>query len=126
MVMHDRQGIHTQTGSRMARLGALTHGTLTSLVIAMSLALGAMLDSRPAAAQTACGDRADILDNLENVHSETPRAMGLSADGAVLKILVSSDGNWTILVTYPNRVTCLVAAGGYWESVPLVAFGPRV
>ena len=125
MVLRDRHVIQTQTGSRTASLGALTRGVLASAVIAASLLLGAMLDSRPAAAQAACGERADILKNLERVHSETRQAMGLSIDGTVLEVLVSSAGNWTILVTHPNRLTCLVAAGEYWESVPVVASGPR-
>ena len=69
---------------------------------------------RPAEAETArpvCGERTEILKRLEQRHDEKPQALGLSADGGVLEILVSPEGGWTILVTYPKRPTCVVAVG---------------
>jgi hypothetical protein len=75
-----------------------------------------MLVSEPAeAAPKLCGERDQILKRLEQVHEETPQAIGLAGDGAVVEVLVSPDGGWTILVTYPRRPTCVVAAGPAWE-----------
>ena len=51
-------------------------------------------------------------------------AMGLSVDGRVIELLVSSTGSWSILMSYPSRMTCLVATGDYWESLPALATGP--
>ena len=124
MIMGNRRITQTQTGFRTASLGVLDRGVLASAVVALSLLLGAMLDSRPPAAQAACGERAFILKNLERTHSEMPQAMGLSTEGTVIEVLVSSAGSWTILITYPNRLTCLVATGAYWESLPTLATGP--
>ena len=50
--------------------------------------------------------------------------MGLSADGKLIEVLVSSTGSWSLLVNYPNRVTCVVAVGENWERLPAVATGP--
>jgi hypothetical protein len=75
--------------------------------------------SSPAAAATVCGDRGAILKRLEQRHEETPQALGLSADGGVLEVLVSPEGGWTILVTYPKRPTCIVAVGEAWQLLRL-------
>ena len=79
-----------------------------------------------AAAQTLCGERAEILDRLEQQFAETPQALGLSEDGALVEVMVSPAGGWTILVTYPKRPSCVVATGEGWESllVPVPAGRP--
>lgn len=94
-----------------------------SMVALLVAALVAGFQTAPSHAQTVCGDRAKILERLEKVHAEMPRAIGLTADGAVLEILSSPTGSWTILVTFPNRSTCLLAAGEAWESLPILASG---
>jgi hypothetical protein len=99
---------------------------LTSL-LALSLAClattctaTAPLYAQTAQARPVCGDRAEILKRLEQRHQETPQAMGLSADGGVLEVLVSPEGGWTILVTYPKRPTCVVAVGQAWQTLSIV------
>ena len=83
--------------------------TLAALVPLGGAAVGA--------AQPVCGERDAILKNLEQRHEELPSAVGLSADGGVLEILVAPDGGWTILVTYPKRPTCVLAVGEAWQSL---------
>jgi hypothetical protein len=85
---------------------------------ALTLGGGALL-SPPAEAAALCGDRGEILKRLEQRHEETPQAIGLSADGGVLEVLVSPSGGWTILVTYPKRPTCVVAVGEAWQPLQL-------
>ena len=82
--------------------------------------LGATILSQPAeAASKLCGERDQILKRLERVHQETPEAIGLSGDGGVLEVLVSPDGGWTMLLTYPKRPTCVVATGESWQMLQL-------
>jgi len=87
---------------------------------ALLLLGGAALGGPAEAAARACGDRATILKTLEQRHEEMPSASGVSADGAVLEVLVSPDGGWTILVTYPKRPTCVLAVGEDWQVLELV------
>ena len=75
--------------------------------------------SQPAEAAQLCGERGDILKQLEQAHAETPRALGLTTDGGVIEVLVSPRGGWTILVTYPKRPTCVIAVGEAWETLPI-------
>lgn len=89
-------------------------------VALLGAAIVAAGQAAPALGQAVCGDRADILANLEGAYLEMPRAIALTSDGAVLEIVASPTGSWTMLITYPNRPTCLMAAGEAWESVPLL------
>ena len=84
---------------------------LTGLV----LLCGAAPSQPAAAAPKLCGDRDQLLKRLEQAHRETPQAIGLSGDGRVVEVLVSPEGGWTMLVTYPKRRTCVLAAGAAWE-----------
>ena len=124
MAMRDTLPSVTRTHTCTESSGKFDLGVLGSVVIAASLLLSTMLVSQPAAAQEACGDRADILEKLEKFHSERPQALGLSADGKVLEVLVSPTGSWTMLVSYPGRLTCLVATGEGWEHLPALPTGP--
>ncbi len=82
----------------------------------MGLALTAPFISTTAQAQPMCGERTEILEALEQKHKETVQAIGIAQGGGLLEVLVSPGGGWTILVTYPQRATCVVAAGQDWNS----------
>ena len=96
---------------------------------ALGLILAAVLAvfSWPAQAQTVCSTRAYFVAELRAQHKETPVAMGLVTNGNVLEVLASEKGTWTILVTRPNGVSCVVAVGDSWETlrVNLVSDGPE-
>ncbi len=48
--------------------------------------------------------------------------MGLASSGGVVEVLTNEKGSsWSIIVTMPSGVTCLVAAGEGWEAVAPVA-----
>jgi hypothetical protein len=89
------------------------------LAFAALVLLGGAAVSGSAQAAPRCGDRDAILKTLEQRHEETPQALGLSADGGVLEILVSPEGGWTILVTYPKRPTCVLAVGEAGQMLPV-------
>ena len=38
--------------------------------------------------------------------------------GTMVEVLTSDKGSWTILTTLPNGLSCMVAAGKYWENLP--------
>ena len=102
---------------RLGRLAAQLVGPIAFTALAL---LGSSLVSPAEAAAKVCGDRDKILARLEQGHDEHPQAVGLSADGGVIEILVSPEGGWTILVTYPKRPTCVVAVGEAWQTLQLI------
>lgn len=65
-----------------------------------------------------CGERTAIMSHLEDGYSEEPVAMGIDAQGRVLEVLAAPDGKtWTILVSSPGGLTCLIASGVAWERL---------
>ncbi len=92
---------------------------------ALSAALLCGLIALPATAQTVCGERNDFLSHLKRQYHEAPAAMGLASNGAVLEVLTSKRGSWTVIVTRPDGTSCVVAAGESWEELPELAAGPQ-
>jgi hypothetical protein len=82
----------------------------------------------PAHAQNRpCAKRAELLAHLESKFQEGRVAIGLADNGNLLEIFTSKDGStWTVAMTTPTGITCLLATGQNWESVPpSVAHAPR-
>ncbi len=82
----------------------------------LALAAAALVAGNGAvAAQQACNLRPQVLEHLEGRFQEAPSAIGLTSDGKVVEVLTSAKGSWTIIVTAPDGVSCLLAAGQAWE-----------
>ncbi len=79
--------------------------------------------AQPALAQNVCASRDVLVSSLLKDYSETPTALGMSDNGAVIEVLSTRDGaTWTILMTTPDGQSCVVATGEAWEPVePQVA-----
>ncbi|MBH62904.1 MAG: hypothetical protein CL569_10755 [Alphaproteobacteria bacterium] len=77
------------------------------------VAAGALLlMASSASAQMLCKERTTFLRHLGATYSEAPVAMGLANNGSVLEVLSSKGGGtWTIIVTKPSGLSCIVASG---------------
>jgi hypothetical protein len=94
---------------KMFRLGALT--------AAAALYLATTTD---VAAQTGrnCAQREAVIGRLADGYGETRQSVGLGSSNAVVEIYASPEtGSWTITVTMPGGLTCLVASGQSFEAV---------
>jgi len=70
-----------------------------------------------AAGQPVCSARRDIVAKLAQDFREEPASAALTNDGHLLEVLKSNnDSTWSILLTAPNGVSCLVAAGESWQD----------
>lgn len=93
----------------------------------MSFGIGAMmLAAQQTQAQTGnCADHAQVVARLAERYGESRQSIGLGSDNAVVEVFASLDtGSWTITVTRPGGLTCLVAAGEAYQYVnePLAQF----
>ena len=85
--------------------------------------------SSAAAAQTQqnqCNTRDSVVSLLGNKYQEAPVAVGVTNTGGLVEVLSTEDGNtWTIIVTTPQGMSCLVAAGEGWRVKEQVALEPE-
>ena len=101
-----------------------------ALVALGLLAVGALpLGSDVALAQeapTVCRARDGLLTQLEQKYGEVPVAIGV-ADGRLVELLTAKDGmTWTIILTSPKGVSCLIASGEGWRPLVPVSTDPSV
>jgi hypothetical protein len=104
---------------RTGKMGRLAALGLSALVGGIAFASATGNAAGPANAVRICGERDVLLEQFAMQHAETPQALGLGADGGVIEVLVAPNGGWTMLVTYPQRPTCVVAMGEAWEMLQL-------
>ena len=86
----------------------------------MTMGLGIIvLAAQQVQAQTPnCAPRPDVLQRLAETYGETRRGIGMARQGTVMEVFASDEtGSWTITVTLPNGLTCLVAAGEAYETL---------
>lgn len=83
----------------------------------MGLGLMVLAADQVAAQQGNCAPRDVVLQRLAEGYGETRQAIGLGANNAVVEVFASEQGSWTITVTLPNGVTCLVASGQAYETL---------
>lgn len=92
--------------------------------IILTFAAAAVLGTQfatPAVAQgqRACGDRERIVSRLADKYGETRQSMGLNHNNGVLEVFASDEtGTWTIILTMPTGMACLLAAGESWDGAP--------
>lgn len=94
-----------------------------------AIAVG-LVGAAPATAQNnanACAKRADLLNHLSTKFKEGRIAMGVADNGNLLEVFTAKDGStWTVAMTLPNGITCLMATGQNWEAFEMeAARGPR-
>ncbi len=97
---------------------------IATAALTTGLLFSTALQAQQAPMGAVCGERGKFLTHLGKNHKESPSAMGVTASGRVIEVLTSDDGTWTIIMTHPNGITCMVAAGQAWENVERVALGP--
>ncbi len=94
---------------------------MKSQFLALSFGFGAMLlatDHAFAEGRPNCAPRERVLERLATGYGETRQSIGLGANNAVVEVFASDDsGSWTITVTMPSGLTCLVASGVAFETL---------
>ena len=98
---------------------------LTSALIIATAALAPL--SAQAQGQN-CGNRDLVVERLTNKYGESRQSIGMAPKGRVVEVFASQEtGTWTITVTMPNGITCLVASGQSFENLdePVAPAGIR-
>lgn len=100
--------------------------TQTRSRIALGFAALTLSACNPAHAAT-CAARQQVIDRLATSYGETVQSLGLGANNGIVEVYASQEtGTWTITVTLPNGMTCLVASGQAYETVAPLPKGDPV
>ena len=92
----------------------------------ISATLAFTLFAGQAAAQPQCDNRDKVLTLLSDKYKESPVAIGVTNNGGLVEVLSTNEGTtWSIIVTTPNGVSCLVAAGEGWRALQQAAAEPE-
>jgi hypothetical protein len=84
-------------------------------ILALSAGL-AVVSTSAAVAQPQCDQRDSVLQVLQQKYKEQPVALGVTHNGGLVEVLTTGNGNtWSIIVTTPQGISCLVAAGAGWR-----------
>ncbi len=82
----------------------------TLILSTVALALGTAAN-----AQNNCGPRDQVINRLSANFGEVFSGGGLQNDSAVFEVWISEDeSTWTILMTRPDGMSCIMAAGTDW------------
>lgn len=100
---------------------------MTKLILSLFTltALAPTAFSGPAMAQQpmACAERSALIGELKDKYSESAQGVGLTGNGAVMELLTSDKGSWSLIVTMPNGKSCLIATGDEWQQAPVKVAG---
>jgi hypothetical protein len=84
---------------------------------AVAAGLLAATPTAEAEGRQACARREQVIARLAEKFGETLRSIGLHQTDGVVEVYSSEEtGTWTILMTRPDGMTCLLAAGQLWEQ----------
>ena len=94
-------------------------------ILALSAGI-ALVSTSTATAQPQCDQRDSVLQILQQKYKEAPVALGVTHNGGLVEVLSTGNGTtWSIIVTTPQGMSCLVAAGEGWRAMEQVAADPE-
>ncbi|MTI03066.1 hypothetical protein [Roseibium sp. RKSG952] len=84
----------------------------------MTMGLGIMVLAAQQVHARNCAPRDEVIKRLTETYGETRQGIGIARRGAVMEVYASDQsGSWTITVTLPDGMTCLVASGQAYEAM---------
>ena len=83
-----------------------------SLGLAVLMIIPGILHAEPQ-----CAAHQLVADQLAQKYGEARRSIGLASDNTVMELYASAlTGTWTMTVTLPRGLTCLVASGDSFDT----------
>lgn len=74
-----------------------------------------------------CAPRDRVLERLSTTYGEVRQSIGLAPNNGVFEVFASpASGTWTITMTRPDGLTCLVASGLAYEDLTELPMPPGI
>lgn len=92
---------------------------LKRLALLLFATAGMAVFSWPLSAQQVCGDHNAFVATLENTYGERRVSVGIAQNEMeIFEIFAAPDGStWTILRTFGNGRSCVIASGRHYQKV---------
>lgn len=92
---------------------------MSQQMFALSFGLAVLLSATQIAhSAPQCDTREAVSALLAERYGETRRSMGIAGQSAVMELYASDEtGTWSITMTLPDGVMCLMASGSNYETV---------
>ncbi len=106
----------------------MTRTKLLAILVVLVATVGLVVRAIPAAAQglPQCGPWDAIVKRLTEQYTETQRFVGLVANNNLMEVYASDTGSWTITISTPQGITCLVASGTGFEAMQASPHGQPI
>ena len=92
-------------------------GKITAAATALAIAAPALIATDADAQGRVCAKRDKLVAELAKSHGETRQSVGLQRNNGVIETFANVEtGSWTIIVSLPTGVSCLVAAGEAFQQ----------
>ena len=92
-------------------------GNLAAFAAAVAIAAPALVAEGAAAQGNVCAKREKLVSELQKSHGETRQSVGLQRNAGVIETFANTEtGSWTIIVSLPTGMSCLVAAGEAFQK----------
>ncbi|KAF0116258.1 MAG: hypothetical protein FD150_428 [Rhodobacteraceae bacterium] len=92
---------------------------MTQQMLALSLGLAGMIAAADLAhGAPQCDSRDAVTALLADRYGETRRAVGIAGQDAVMEVFAAdATGTWSITMTLPDGMMCLMASGSGYEAL---------
>lgn len=87
-------------------------------LIAASAAASPFASAMAGAAPALCTGHEQMSRALKEKFGETRQVVGLVGGSGLMEIYVSPAGTWTMVMTDPQKLSCILAAGHSWDQMP--------
>ncbi len=89
-------------------------------ITVVALVLGLLIyTAATAKAQPVCLPHEDLKEQLYANFSETPAAIAIANNGALVELFATRDrSSWTLAMTRPGGMSCVLVAGEEWNRFP--------
>ncbi len=89
----------------------------TGLICLVALLAGPVSAASPIA-EVICEPTDRMRQKLSHQFGETRTASGMRGPEQIMEVWTSTEGDWTLVVTYASGTSCIVAMGENWFTQP--------
>jgi hypothetical protein len=107
--------------------GELPRTAIVRIFTALALILVLLASPATAArAQPACATHAEMIEHLTQKYAEARVAIAFTGNGRLVEVFTAGDGaTWTIVITTPQGLSCILIAGETWDERHQVRDDPQ-